>query len=170
MFNPLTPIGRATRITYAIGIILIAFLHFLTKQALGSGDAPALEGAKLLFMMAIGLAIFSMSSMRLHDSGRNLLLALVPLFAFIFYIGFSTMASSLQGEAIDSAHAVSGVMGVTTIIMVVIIACLPPEYGPNRFGWDPREGKIAQKTPELHDVTPEQLNEHPDIINQNHED
>lgn len=163
MTNPFSPAGRYSRTTYAVSLAVL-LLIVLGIRNLVVGNDPATMGAVLLFTFAMTWPFFCSIAKRLHDADRSSSIAFLGLGFAIGYDGFATMARYMAGSAIEMANAAAGFCGVSALVIAVIAMCFEGDVGPNRFGYDPREGNLPEKAPEIVDMDADDVARHPTAL------
>ncbi|MBX7531793.1 DUF805 domain-containing protein [Qipengyuania sp. 1XM1-15A] len=140
--------GRSTRTevwTYAlIGGLLASFLQGAFELALGEEGYPEPTVGSTLTTIAYLLPYPALMARRLHDMGKSgwYALLLLPLFTFL------ALSEGGSPEIVGVDKVLSGwwvtLLGVIGILLSFVPYFVPPDEGDNRFGPNPRLGRLGE--------------------------
>ena len=99
-------------------------------------------GTFVVMLFGVIIPQLAVTVRRLHDTGRSgwwmfkpLLVCIVAVFGLFFAAMFS------GGDSAAGLMAVAVVIPLACYIWYMVVMCLPGDYGDNRFGPDPVEGR-----------------------------
>lgn len=144
--------GRARRREFwGFNMLMVAALHvFVFLFAIASGE-PAYEGdpvfttgsyfvlgAMGIFALYVFIPLLSVSTRRLHDTGRStwlLLIPLIPIASFIVLAVFGSLMHSLSGGEI---YTVLILVVLIAIVVNTLFMVLKGTPGKNKYGESPK--------------------------------
>lgn len=140
--NPFTTYGRTTRTRYIAAIIGLFLLWILMRSAV-TVYAPSEAFVRIVLSIAILWPGYCITVMRLHDTDRTSIFAIVAMTFAVLGILFEATDETLAFDE-SLSDALVAITALITLFCIGIAAILPPTRGANRYGSDPR-GKLAPR-------------------------